>query len=71
MCKAVLIWGLYTEISEGAHVGDYLEKGECLLVAGASYCFDGCAHCAGAADSGSAVDQDYLFVVDGFDGFLD
>lgn len=71
MGEAVLIWGLHAEISEGTHVGDDLEEGECFLVPCASHCLDCCAHCARAAYSGAAVDQDYLFVVDCFDGFLD
>lgn len=67
MRKTILVWGLYAEVSEGAHVGNDLEEGECLLVAGASYCLDGCTHCTSATDSCSAVDQDYFFVVDGLD----
>lgn len=70
MSEAVLIWGLHTEISEGTHVSDDFEEGQCLLVSGASHCLDCCTHCASAADSGTAVDQDYLLVIDCFDRSL-
>ena len=71
MRKAVLIWCLYTEIPKGTHISDDFKEGECLLVASTSYCFDCCAHCTCAAYSCATVDQNYFFVVNCFDGFLD